>query len=292
MAAQLPDCMTSTLHPASRALVRALSVALLSGAVLASGAGAQSINVRAQGHFYSAKEAYLGKQYDRALDYVYSSKKALDGTNRQLQHLHVLAAYHARKYTEAQEELERFFQITEKKLPESKFDRSVEELTRDEITELTKLINKIDEGVVAAAEAERAERRAADARRAAAEARRAVIAKWVGTWGGEWGMPRPRPNTQYSLVLRATDDGRFSGVFRWESPNRLGGTYEEELVGELVNDNLVRLRGVRFEVVAGGLNARYELHTITLNLLNGMIYGKAVTPSWREGVDISLTRRE
>jgi len=271
------------------ALRRSFWVALLSAAAFAT-ADAQSVNVRAQGHFYSAKEAYLGKQYERALDYVYRSKEALDGTNRQLQHLHVLAAYHARKYAEAQHELEAFFQITEKKLPESKFDRSVEELTRDEVTELTKLINKIDEGVVAAAEAERTATREAEARRAATEARRRVLAQWVGSWGGEWGAPRGRPNTTYQLQLRATDDGRFSAVYRWESPSYYGGVFEEEMVGELVNDNLLRLRGVRYGIVSGGLNnRRYELHTLTLNRAGDSIFGNAATPQWPE-TGLSLKR--
>jgi hypothetical protein len=210
------------MRPALDRLRRLAVLSLLLAAAAASlpnAAAAQSVAVRAQGHFYSAREAYLAKRHGDALRYVYQSKKALGGTNLQLQHLHVLAAYHAGRYAEAQREMATFFELTEKEVPEVRFSRSVQPLTNDEVTELTKLINRIDEGVLAEQEADRA----AAARRAAAAAEKREMARWAGRWIGDWGDQTMLPS-QYWLTLEHTGERSFTGTFTWERLIRGYGT--------------------------------------------------------------------
>lgn len=108
----------------------------------------QSSNARAQGKYYSAKEQYENKNYESALEYIYDSKELLGGTNLLLQYLHIVTAYDAEKYVEAQTEMSTYFDLLDRKIDAKSFSRGVEELTRDETTALTKLIDKIDEAVV------------------------------------------------------------------------------------------------------------------------------------------------
>ena len=116
---------------------------------VSTGTFCQSINYRAQGHYYSAKDAYHAKNYREALEYIYKCKSALDGTNREVQYLHVMSAYYSGNYQEAQEEMNTFFQLEERKIERKEFDKSVETLTNDEVKALTKIINAIDESVEA-----------------------------------------------------------------------------------------------------------------------------------------------
>jgi hypothetical protein len=282
--------MISSSRPQAPAAVRLLRAALLC-LVPMSTVVAQSSNVRAQAHFYSAKEAYLARQYERALDYVYKSKEALKGTNSQLQHLHVLAAYHAQDFVEAQQEIGTFFGIIEKTVTEAQFDRSVEQLTRDEVTEVTKLINKIDEGVVAAAAAERTAKRAADAQRAATEARRLAVQAFAGSWSGRYGGPVP---TKHWLTLQATSDNRLVGVFRYESP-RMGGVFEEDVVGTLASDGTLHLRGTAHRVVEGRLRVRYYRHTMRLRIApyarSEELVGIKTTADWPDDAGIGFSRQ-
>ncbi|MAL97753.1 MAG: hypothetical protein CL583_04795 [Alteromonadaceae bacterium] len=110
-------------------------------------ANAVSTNFRAQGHYYSAKEALESGQYDKAINYVKQSKEALKGTNQELQYLHIVSAYNAGKFKESQDELHTFFEIVERQRKEVEFDRSVDRLSDDEVRSLTMLINRIDEQV-------------------------------------------------------------------------------------------------------------------------------------------------
>lgn len=116
---------------------------------VSTGTFSQSINYRAQGHYYSAKDAYHAKNYEEALEYIYKCKSALVGTNREVQYLHVMSAYYSGNYQEAQEEMNIFFQLEERKIERKEFDKSVETLTSDEVKSLTKIINDIDESVEA-----------------------------------------------------------------------------------------------------------------------------------------------
>lgn len=116
---------------------------------VSTGTFSQSINYRAQGHYYSAKDAYHAKDYQEALEYIYKCKSALAGTNREVQYLHVMSAYYSGNYQEAQEEMNTFFQLEERKIERKEFDKSVETLTNDEVKALTKIINAVDESVEA-----------------------------------------------------------------------------------------------------------------------------------------------
>ena len=104
---------------------------------------AQNTNFRAQGNYYTAKSHFQNKNYTETLDYVNKSKTGLEGTNRELQYLHILAAYNLYKYEEAAKELQVFFDIEEKKIEPIYFDKSVERLTNDETKALVMLIDPI-----------------------------------------------------------------------------------------------------------------------------------------------------
>ena len=110
-------------------------------------ANAQNTNVRAQGNYYSAKSNFQNKNYEEALKYVNKSKTALVGTNRELQYLHILAAYNLYKFEEAAKELQTYFDMEEKKVKIVYFDKSVDRLTNDETKELSMLIDPILESV-------------------------------------------------------------------------------------------------------------------------------------------------
>ncbi|WP_134198506.1 hypothetical protein [Meridianimaribacter flavus] len=107
----------------------------------------QSLNFRAQGKYYTAKENYESRNYDDAIKAINESKELLGGSNYQLQYLHVMAAYKAGKYKEAQIEMNRYFNILDRKEQPKGFSKTVEELTYDETKELTKLIDPIDSNV-------------------------------------------------------------------------------------------------------------------------------------------------
>jgi len=165
------------------------------GMTLPINANAIGTNFRAQGHYYSAKDALEKKQYKNALDYVYKSKAALQGTNPELQYLHILSAYNAQRYTEAQKEMETFFALEEKKLKSVDFDKSVDQLTDDEVRALTMLMNNIDEN----AELERANIKKKKAENDANE----QAAKDLS---GDWVIDAPSAHTGSKTVL-LTHDG-------------------------------------------------------------------------------------
>ncbi len=109
----------------------------------------QSSNFRAQGKYYSAKEKFEQNKFNDALNYIYQSKKFLNGgSNYKLQYIHIIAAYKAGRYKEAQKEMKRYFNLIDKKEKPIAFEKYVERLTSDETKAITKLIDKIDEAVV------------------------------------------------------------------------------------------------------------------------------------------------
>ena len=118
-----------------------ITICLLLASIFA--ANAQNTNVRAQGNYYSAKSNFQNKNYEEALKYVNKSKTALVGTNRELQYLHILAAYNLYKFEEAAKELQTYFDMEEKKVKIVYFDKSVDRLTNDETKELSMLIDPI-----------------------------------------------------------------------------------------------------------------------------------------------------
>lgn len=104
---------------------------------------AQNTNVRAQGNYYSAKTNFQAKNYTESLKYVYKCKTALGGTNRELQYLHILNAYYLYKWEEAAKQLQKYFDMEEKKIVPVRFDKSVDLLTSDETKALSMLIDPI-----------------------------------------------------------------------------------------------------------------------------------------------------
>ena len=105
----------------------------------------QNTNVRAQGNYYSAKSNFENKNFSEALNYIYKCKTSLGGINRELQYLHILTAYNLKKWEEANKELEKYFNIEEKKIIPVRFDKSVELLTSDETKALSMLMDPIIE---------------------------------------------------------------------------------------------------------------------------------------------------
>lgn len=118
-------------------------------------AQSQNANYRAQGNYYTAREAFYKKDFEKAIEYIEKAKVHLGGTNMQLQYLHVMALYEAKRYAQAKDEMELFFKIQSKEVKSTAFDKSVEQLTDDEVKKITMVIDKIDEGI----EAEKAEMR-------------------------------------------------------------------------------------------------------------------------------------
>lgn len=167
-----------------------------------SAARAQTINYRAQGHYYSAKAAFQAGRYAEALSYVYRSKEALGGTNAELQYLHILSAYDAGNYDEAQKEMQTFFAISEGKAKPVFFSNSVDRLTDDELKQLTMLIDKIDEAVIQARVDEKAK-----AARSAEDER--LAADLTGTYDIRGGT---ETGATIQLKQYATTDGRVALV--------------------------------------------------------------------------------
>ncbi len=111
---------------------------------------AQSANYQAQGKYYSAKQALQDKSYSKAIDYITQCKALLKGgSNLQIQYIHIMAAYYGGNSEMAQAEMQRFFRLVEKAEAPVSFDKSVEDLTDDEIKAVTKLIDPINEAVAA-----------------------------------------------------------------------------------------------------------------------------------------------
>lgn len=105
----------------------------------------QSSNFIAQGHYYKAKELYEKKLYKDAIKYVQYSKENLQGTNYQLQYLHIMSLYANYNFTEAKKEMETYFQILEKETLAKGFTKYVERLTDDETKALSKIMIDIME---------------------------------------------------------------------------------------------------------------------------------------------------
>jgi hypothetical protein len=148
---------------------------------------AQSSGFRAQGRYYSAKEAFEAGRPAEAAQLLRESREFLGGkSNIRLQYLLVRSLYSAGKFKEAQQEMGVFFAITDAKGEErtkiyQNYPQDVDQLTNDETREISIMIDKIDREVAAGTEQKNAVAAQAAAkeaqRREAFEALRAVILK-------------------------------------------------------------------------------------------------------------------
>ncbi len=197
--------------------------------MLTSNAFSQSQNFRAQGKYYSAKESYEEGSYSSAINYIKSSKELLGGTNYLIQYLHIMSAYKAGKYTEAQKEMNRYYRILDDKEKAIGFKDEVEELTSDETRDITKLIDKIDYNVSNNTESKRiaeqkarvaAAEKASRARAAAAEKERFIndklsyLESYVNGYksygkstGIKWGQTYRRNGNTITLKITYNDYG-------------------------------------------------------------------------------------
>jgi len=107
---------------------------------------AQNNNFRAQGFYYKAKELKESGSYSNAIPYCKKAEEALGGSNLELQYLYILCYYYSRDYSNAQKEMERFFNFKgDQKDQIKKFDKSVDRITDDETKAVTQLMVDIDE---------------------------------------------------------------------------------------------------------------------------------------------------
>ena len=158
--------VTASAPPRVRAVAGRVTSVLFMIAMLSGTALAQSTNYRAQARYYSAKEAYDRAQYSTAAGLLLQSRQLLSGkSNERLQFLLVVSLYRAGQYTDAQKETARFFDIVEGRETQASYTKDVDHVSQDEVREITMLVDKIDNAVVASA---------ANAVHAADEARRAA----------------------------------------------------------------------------------------------------------------------
>lgn len=108
-------------------------------------ASAQSSNFLAQGYYYKAKELFEKNNYKEAIKYINNSKASLQGTNYQLQYLHIQALVKLSDYTSAKIEMEQYFKIIEDNSLAKGFTKYVERLTDDETKALSKIMIDIME---------------------------------------------------------------------------------------------------------------------------------------------------
>jgi len=107
---------------------------------------AQNNNFRAQGFYYKAKELKESGSYSTAITYCKKAEEALGGSNLELQYLYILCYYYSSDYSNAQKEMERFFNFKgDQKDQIKKFDKSVDRITDDETKAVTQLMVDIDE---------------------------------------------------------------------------------------------------------------------------------------------------
>lgn len=108
----------------------------------------QSSNYRAQGKYYSALTSLKNKDYSSSITYILQCKEFLGGkSNIEVEYVHILAAWNSHDYISAQREVVRFFDLVEGREKQESFDKTVDRLTPDEIKEITKLLDPINEAV-------------------------------------------------------------------------------------------------------------------------------------------------
>lgn len=105
----------------------------------------QSVNFQAQGYYYKAKELYEQKSYSAALPYIEKAKTTLGGTNELLQYLNIMCLVATHKWSEANKELQTYFDLVEGRLKPIYFSKTVERLTDDETKALSKAMVDIQE---------------------------------------------------------------------------------------------------------------------------------------------------
>jgi hypothetical protein len=140
---------------------------------------AQSANFRAQARYYSAKSAYEAGKFDDAVRMLFESRQFLEGkSNPQLQHILVLSLYKAGRFKEAQTEMSRFFTLHEGKEDRAHFTEDVDELTNNEVREITIILDDIDDKVRRDIEGEK--KRVIEAKRLAEQRRawEADLTQW------------------------------------------------------------------------------------------------------------------
>jgi hypothetical protein len=213
---------------------------------------------RAQGRYYSAKEAFENKRYSDAARMLGESRQMLGGkSNIRLQYLLVLSLYHAGRFAEAQVEMNNYLALEERHSPDkyANFPQDVDALTNDETRAITMLIDKIDAEVANDTEGKMAaERKAAmwESRRksAVAELKDSVIKEFTGA---EPSVPWRSP---YKISISLS--GGFSQL-RIEVLGKSEQTHNErnQMIPMSRNRssatvNLARLRSYKFVRIAPG----------------------------------------
>jgi hypothetical protein len=157
-------------------------------------------SLRAQGRYYSAKEAFEKGQFDEAARMLRESREMLGGkTNVRLQYLLVRSLYNGKRYQAAQTEMNTYLEIeVDKKDRYASFPQDVDRLTSDETREITILIDKIDTEV--AKGTENANQANEDRATVVAVLRNSMLSSYIAR-GAE-----PGKNTEVAVNIEVTGD--------------------------------------------------------------------------------------
>ena len=183
---------------------------------------AQASGFRAQGRYYSAKEAFEKGRYDEAAQMLRESRQYLGGkSNNRLQYLLVSSLYNAGRFKLAQDEMALFFKLEETQYPEKEqiyqsYPQDVDKLTPDETKAVSQMIDKIDREVANNTEGKRAAEKqqqqdAAERSRRRHEAYTAFSDLIVKSYTTK-DTPFPGPNGWSPEVQRITLSGSYEAV--------------------------------------------------------------------------------
>jgi len=189
----------------------------------------QSAVYRAEARYYSAKSAFEKNDFAAAIENVLHAKQLLGNqSNVHLQYLHIMAAFRSGRYIEAQAEIARFFEIHERRQTAAKFASLVEELTRDEVRDITKILDRVDAEVANNTEAKKRE---AELERQRQQARtRENAARMARELPAELQKQRTAIN---SLLARAAERP-YGSIRRVPRAGQIGPSYTEEYFGRAV----------------------------------------------------------
>lgn len=105
----------------------------------------QSAEHKAQGYYYKAKELYESNSYSAAIPYIEKAKQTLNGTNYQIQFLHIMSLVKLQDWIGARKEMVLYYDVIEEKTKAVNFGEYVERLTKSEDMELAKAMVDIEE---------------------------------------------------------------------------------------------------------------------------------------------------
>jgi len=180
----------------------------------------QASGFRAQGRYYSAKEAYEKGQHAQAAQMLLESREFLGGkSNIRLQYLLVRSLYNAGQFKAAQAEMAAFFKLEETRGEERQkiyqnYPQDVDQLSPDETREISILIDKIDREVANDTEGKKAAAAQATQEAAALQRRKAAALEEFRSviLGGYTAAQTPFPDSNTEYGIKITTSGSFNSL--------------------------------------------------------------------------------